>query len=47
MLKDMSRMDPRAMLSISANLELIDATGREFCINYTSSLEVSMPLYDA
>jgi len=47
-LMDMSSTNPRTMVCISANLELIDATGRKFSISmdYAGSLKVSTPIYD-
>jgi len=48
-LMDMNSTNPRATVCISANLELIDATGRKFSISmdYAGSLKVSTPLCDA
>ena len=45
-LMDMSSMNTRATVCVSANLELIDATGRKFSISmdYAGSLKVSAPL---
>jgi len=42
-------MNPREILSISADLKLVDATGRQFpiAIDYASSLDVSTPLRNA
>jgi len=41
---DMSSTNPRAMLSVSADLKLVDATGRPFSISidYAGSLEASI-----
>jgi len=41
---DMNSTNPRAALSVSADLKLVDATGREFpiSIHYAGSLEVSI-----
>ena len=42
---DMNSTNPRVTLSVSADLKLVDATGREFdiSIHYAGSLEVSTP----
>ena len=42
---DMSSTGSRMAVSVSADLRLIDATGREYpiSINYAGSLEVSTP----